>query len=180
MAFRKSYILIFVVLVVLLPGCRRHPKKISRGDMISIYKEMLLTDQAVREDREMKKVADTSLVYEGIFEKYGYNTDDYIYSVSIYLKSPDKFSKLLKAVARDLESEAELMQKQVDFIDKVEQLRGVEGVALDSLLAVFSADSFYIGRPEIIVDRFLQLSFRDRDSVAVAADSLLVEKVDSL
>lgn len=172
MRFRKAYLLL-VILAVLLPGCRRHGKMISRRDMVSIYSEMLLVDQAVRDDRALKKVADTSLVYEPIFEKYGYTTDDYLYSVSVYMKSPDKFSKLLKTVAKELEVEEERLQKQLEFIDKVEQLRGVEGMALDSLLAVFSADSFYIGRPEIVVDRFLQLSFRDRDS-------LLVEKVDSL
>ena len=185
MRLRKAYLLI-AILALLLPGCRRHAKMISRSDMISIYSEMLLVDQAIREDRSLKKSADTSLVYEPIFEKYGYNTDDYLYSVSVYMKSPDKYSKLLKAVSRNLDAESEKLQKQLDFLDKVEGLRGVEGMSIDSLLAVFSCDSLYIGRPEIVVDRFFQFSFRDRDSLppgcaaALLRDSLEARMRDSL
>ena len=62
-----------VVAIILFSSCSSEEGKvISRRDMAEIYAEMLLTDQWIASRPELRKKADTSLVYEPILNKYGY------------------------------------------------------------------------------------------------------------
>ena len=62
-----------VLLLVLATACG--PRIISRGDMTDIMRDILLQDQQIKQDYSLRRQADTSLVYEAVFEKYGYNMD---------------------------------------------------------------------------------------------------------
>ena len=53
---------------------------IPRGKLSDIYVEMFLTDQWLRENPSVNRTADTLLVYEPIFKRHGYSTDDYLRS----------------------------------------------------------------------------------------------------
>ena len=73
-----GYALAAVALFLLLFSCGRGRRMISPTDMSKIYADMLVMDQWLRINAEGRK-ADTTLVYEPIFNKYGYTLDDYNY-----------------------------------------------------------------------------------------------------
>ena len=56
-----------------MASCGNREHIISRGDMARIYADMYLMDQWIMEHSENRRAADTSLVYNPIFEKYGYD-----------------------------------------------------------------------------------------------------------
>lgn len=116
---------IVVALMVLAVSCRG-PRTIPRDDLADIFHDIFLQDQLIKTNPSLKRLADTSLVYQGIFQEYGYDTDDYLYSMSKYIKEPDKLAKVFEKVADRLSKEAKSVEKQVLF----EQWR-------DKLMAIY-------------------------------------------
>ena len=108
----KLRLYIVVALLVVAASCRG-PRTIPRDKLSDIYHDMFLQDQQIRNNPSLKKLADTSLVYEGIFREYGYTTDDYIYTVGKYIREPDKFAKIFAKTADRLEKEAKEVGKEV-------------------------------------------------------------------
>ena len=109
---RRSFYIVLLCLVA-LSSCG--PRRISRADMEEIIYEMLLQDQQIKQDRNLKKQADTSLVYEGILDSYGYDTDDFLYSLEYYLEEPARMEKVMEKVADRLGAEAKELQKEIDL-----------------------------------------------------------------
>lgn len=99
----KSWFIALLALALVL-SCRG-PKLIEREEMEQIFYEMLLQDQLVKQNHTLKRQADTSLVYEGIFEAHGYTTDDYLYSLKYYLEEPARMEKVMGNVAQRLDGE---------------------------------------------------------------------------
>lgn len=121
--------------------------------MTKIYSEMFLTDQWIRNNKPRGLVPDTVLVYEPIFEKHGYTTDDYLRSVEYYMHDPERFARILRNTYRLLDKESHLVQRQISERDHMEQYHQITyGPPVDSLLMTFSKDSFYIGRPVVVAD----------------------------
>jgi hypothetical protein len=84
----RNIVLVSAFVVLLLAGCNeKDGKVIPRGTLAEIYAEMLVTDQWILDTPGVRMIADTSLVYAPILEKYGYSTEDYIYTVDIYQSS---------------------------------------------------------------------------------------------
>jgi hypothetical protein len=110
----KIRLYIVVALLVLAASCRG-PRTIPRDDLADIFHDMFLQDQQIRNNPSVKKLADTSLVYEGIFQEYGYTTDDYVHTVGKYIREPDKFAKIFEKAAARLEKEAKEIGKEVEF-----------------------------------------------------------------
>ena len=104
-----------IVLLLCLVAVSCGPRRIPRDDMENIMTDILIQDQQIKNDRSLRKQADTSLVYEGIFEAYGYNTDDYLYSVEYYLQDPARMEKIMGAVAENLEKEIKLTGEEVEL-----------------------------------------------------------------
>jgi hypothetical protein len=93
-------------------------KIIPRGKMAEIYAEMLMTDQWISSTPGMRMIADTSLVYEPILEKYGYDNLDYVMSVDHYMNDPERFSRILRSTGEILESrlkELRKMKRQIEL-----------------------------------------------------------------
>ena len=111
----KHIIPLFAVLV--FASCRNDEAKvIPRAKMAEIYAEMLMTDQWITNTSGMRMIADTSLVYEPILEKYGYDHLDYLKSVDFYMNDPERFSRILR-------TSGELLDKRLaDLKDKKKQL----------------------------------------------------------
>jgi len=122
----------YIVLLLLLALSCNGPRKISRSDMENIYHDMFLLDQQIRNDFTLRRIADTSLVYENIFRTYGYDTDDYIYSVKEYIKEPEKFSKVFANVADRLTREAEYIKKQEEFEQWKNSFMAIYGRSVDT------------------------------------------------
>ena len=104
-------VLHIVLLFVLAAACG--PRVIPRDDMADIMRDILLQDQQVKQDYSLRKQADTSLVYEAVFEKYGYTTDDYLRSVEHYLSDPSRMEKIMASVADGLEKESKVLEKEI-------------------------------------------------------------------
>lgn len=111
----KHIIPLFAVLV--FASCRNDEAKvIPRAKMAEIYAEMLMTDQWITNTSGMRMIADTSLVYEPILEKYGYDHLDYLKSVDFYMNDPERFSRILR-------TSGELLDKRLaDLKEKKKQL----------------------------------------------------------
>ena len=129
---RKIYIsallLFFLCPLTCTISCMR-AKYIPEETMSDIYYEMYITDQLIRKDRKKKKESDTLLVYEPIFERFGYTSDDYRKSVNHYLLEPEKFEKIF----RKTQAKLELRKKQLEDIIAQEEERLISWNIADSI-----------------------------------------------
>ena len=76
--------------------------------MEEIMYQMLLQDQFLKHHPLAKRQADTSLVYDGIFQQYGYKLEDFDYSLSYYLEDASRMEKIMGRVAARLEADGKL------------------------------------------------------------------------
>lgn len=101
----KKFLLLMVPFVLAV-SCHRGPERIPRDEMEEIMHEILLQDQYLKVTSAPKRLVDTTLVYEGIFEQYGYDTDDFLMSLEYYLEDPSRMEKLMEKVEDRLNKEA--------------------------------------------------------------------------
>ena len=166
-----------IVLVLLLAVACRGPRVIPKDTMTDIYTDMFLADQMVRDADIPRAQMDTMLLYEAVFEKYGYDTEDYLYSLRYYLKDPERFGKVFENVAKRLEGEVEALKKIVELRNRIASKRDADYPLVDSLLAPFSKESVFFGLARVERDTSRYPAwFR---LVAVHEDTLMVS-VDSL
>jgi hypothetical protein len=109
----RHYLLI-VCLLVLAVSCHKGPRRIPRGDMEDIMMQVLLQDQYVKQNSELRKQADTMLVYEGIFESFGYDTDDFLASLDYYLADASRMEKIMEKVEQRLMEKVAQTEKEVE------------------------------------------------------------------
>lgn len=91
------------VAFVSLHGCR-DKGIIEEEDMAQIYAEMLMTDQWINNNTGVRKLADTSRVYEPILKKYGHSSETYRKSVEYYLQDPDTYAEIMKETIKILDA----------------------------------------------------------------------------
>ena len=166
-----------IVLVLLVAAACQGPRVIPKDTLTDIYTDMFIADQIVRDGNIPRAEMDTLLLYEAVFEKYGYDTDDYLYSLRYYLKDPERFAKVFESVAKRLEGEVNALEKiirhQAWLADKLE----AKYPLVDSLLAPFSKESVFVGLGRVVRDTSRYPAwFR---LVAVQEDTLMVP-VDSV
>ena len=142
-------------MIVSLASCGKKSRVIPRGDMARIYAEMFVIDQRIYFDREARGMADSLLVYEPIFEKYGYTSDDYRQSMAHYIKDPDRYARILRESTVILETrlrELRAEKEKLDLLSKgmaasavfaPERIFFLSGMANKDLLTVDSL-SFFI------------------------------------
>ena len=113
MKFSLKHILtLLAACILIISSCKRGDEKIiPRKDMAKIYAEMLVVDQWVQLDQAVRKTMDTTLVYEPILEKYGYDSDDYRNSVYKYLDDPERFSRILREAAEIIDKRLVVLRK---------------------------------------------------------------------
>ncbi len=180
---------------------------IPRRKLAEIYAEMLVTDQWITSTPGVRLIADTSLVYEPILEKYGYDSEDYRKSIDKYMDDPERFARIFRSTGEILEERIEDLKKEQKRLDllamlpkiksdfKVEEFVPYWGgepyvhyydsldVYLDSATRVYKYVS--IDRADTIYDRIRMIKPEPADTLAIdtlKADSLKVDslKVDSL
>ena len=169
-----------IALLLLLALSCRGPRLIEREEMEEIVYQMFLQDQQIKQDNQLQRQADTSLVYEGIFQSMGYNTDDYRFSLDYYLEEPVRMEKVMDAVADRLEQEKADVKKLLELEKWRSKMLAIYNHRpdtslrpqppvrpVDTLHVRFDGDSAYLHKP---VDS-LQL---------VPQDSLLYVQKDSL
>lgn len=147
-------ILLLMVPFVLAVSCHRGPERIPRDEMEEIMHEILLQDQYLKVTSAPKRLVDTTLVYEGIFEQYGYDTDDFLLSLEYYLEDPSRMEKLMEKVEDRLNKEAKGVAEELkaqnwrnDFM-RIYKLRPdsthlpqPSPGAIDTLYVQFNSDS---------------------------------------
>lgn len=115
----KALAAVACLAVCVLSGCSRRAKVISREDMVDIYADMLIADQWLSDQgSSYLRKSDTTMFYEPIFNSYGYTTEDFRNSVYHYLDDPERYSKLLKKVEAKLQARADVLQAEIDGVDK--------------------------------------------------------------
>ena len=166
----RKYLHIMALLLVLAAVSCRGPRVIPRKDMVQVMRELLLQEQQLRMNMPGRKV-DTLLVYEGIFQAHGYNTDDFRRSLDYYLQEPLRMEKVMGEVAEGLEKEADVYRKKVELDRWTEQLMRIYGKKVDTTAP----------RPRVRPVDTLKVRFDD-DSVYLhkELDSLSLVPRDSL
>ena len=169
--------LLHIVLVLLAVAACQRSRIIPKDTLADIYTDMFLADQMVREENIPRVRMDTLLLYEAVFQKYGYNTDDYLNSVRFYLKDPERFAKVFESVAKRLEGEVDALDKIIDHQNWVANQMGVKRPQLDSILAPFSKESVYVGLARVARDTsrypaWFRLVAAHEDTLMIPVDSL--------
>jgi hypothetical protein len=169
-----------IVLVLLVAAACQGPRVIPKDTLTDIFVDMFLADQMVRDKDIPQARMDTLLVYEAVFEKYGYDTDDYLYTVRKSLRDPERFSKVFEEVAKRLEVEVEDLNEIIERQNTLAVNQGKHPPVL-SILAPFSKESFYAGLPRVERDtsRFgawFRLVAVQEDTLMIPVDSVKVAK----
>ena len=166
-----------IVLVLLVAVACRGPRVIPKDTMTDIYTDMFLADQMVRDADIPRAQMDTMLLYEAVFEKYGYDTEDYLYSLRYYLKDPERFGKVFENVAKRLEGEVDALKKIVELRNRIASKRDADYPLVDSLLSPFSKESVFVGLARVERDTsrypaWFRLAAVHEDTLMVSVDSL--------
>ncbi len=140
-------------------------KVIPRGKMAKIYAEMLVMDQWAVSDSRLRQKADTSLIYEPIFEKYGYDGEDYRASVEYYMNDPERFSRILRESADILDARIEELKNLKQELMKQEKI--------NRLITDFDISDFY---PYLSSEPYVHYY----DSLAVELDTLSTYRLVSI
>lgn len=109
--FLWHIVLGFLAAGVLSSCGRDEAEVIPRGQLAKIYADMFVTDQWITTTSGVRLIADTSLVYEPILEKYGYTKLDYIKTVDVYLDDPERFSRVLRTTGEILDKRLKELRK---------------------------------------------------------------------
>ena len=174
-------ILHIVLLLAVVASCRG-PRVIPRDKLTDIYYDMFMADQKIREFGYPSAMIDTMLVYEPIFEKYGYDTDDYLHSMRHYLKDPERFAKVFEDVSKRLEADAKALDPLIEERDRLMKQRSVKRPRLDSVLAPLR-DSVHLGRVRVVRDSsryggWFKLVSADGGGIQVPFDTLWLDSLD--
>ena len=133
--------------------------------MAKIYAEMLVMDQWAVSDSRLRQKADTSLIYEPIFEKYGYDGEDYRASVEYYMNDPERFSRILRESADILDARIEELKNLKQELMKQEKI--------NRLITDFEISDFY---PYLSSEPYVHYY----DSLAVELDTLSTYRLVSI
>ena len=129
MRLRAAHIVIMLTLPAILVGCGRNGRVIPKKKLMGIYTEMFLADQWIRDHADVRAATDTSLFFDPIFRRYGYNFKDYDRSVHYYLDRPEKYGKMLNRAADRIRKEGaglgEVAEKEQARLDEIRHLLGL-------------------------------------------------------
>lgn len=147
------YLFFFFVVIAFL-SCS-DSKVIPKKKLSRIYAELFLADQWINSNYKAARTADTTYVYEAIFEKYGYDSTDYRASVEHYMEDPDRFARILRNSATILE-------------ERIDELKAEQRLVLSrkpATLITFDFDRVMLLKPHILPDLL------PKDSVDLYKDS---------
>lgn len=116
-----KYIVFSVMLAVSALSCGKRDKVIPRDEMAEIYAEMFVLDQKISREPDARRMADTLLVYEPVFEAHGYTSDDYRCSMAYYIKDPDRYVRILKETVEILETRRKELKSEKSRIESMSQ-----------------------------------------------------------
>lgn len=175
---RLSYMMAMVLsAVIFLASCGRDEAEvIPRDDMARIYAEMLLTDQWIVNTPNIRLIADTSLVYTPIFEKYGYDADDYRKSVDHYMDDPERFARIFRETGEILDAQIADLEVRKAEMQRIEQMMILaRRFRPDTKWEDVYRDTNYSG-----INMFLERMYIGDTTVVEKADTVKAEPADTL
>ena len=153
----KAAGLLSLLSLLLVFSCGRNARVIPKNRMAEIYADMFVADQWLNQNFLASRTADTTLVYEAVFEKYGYTSDDYRKSVDHYIQDPDRFARILRKSVLILEDRIAESKSELRKIKSLESMRPDTLIQFDfSKIWLFEN-----GRPRLASRDSLEY-FRDR------------------
>lgn len=165
-----KHILPLVAAVIFASCSKDEAEVIPRGKMADIYMEMFMTDQWIASTPGMRMIADTSLVYEPILEKYGYNKMDYMHSVDFYMHDPERFSRILRSCVEKLDKRIKHLKK----LQKQQELEAEAAKKLEQFLESFQTEyTFEDYFPYLADEPYVHYY----DSLTFEPDSMLVYRL---
>ena len=118
-----------ILVILLLSCCKKDDSIIPKKHYAIILSEMYLADQYLEMNEKLRAKTDTLLLYEGIFNKYGFTYDDFRESTRYYLQDGDAMYKL-HTKAKQLLIDA---KDEVRRLIAIEEGKRIYWWALDSL-----------------------------------------------
>ncbi len=141
---KRGLFIFLMVAMVAFSGCHR-AQVIPRKTLSKIYAEMFIADQQILNTPKMRSVADTMLVYEPIFNRYGYTADDYRASMSYYLKDATRYARILKHTSVIIEQEVKALKKEQIALAKLQNEKNDALMLIPERVFYLTA----IGNPDI-------------------------------
>lgn len=176
----RSIAICAALLALSVTSCHR-ARIIPKKKFADISVEMILTDQWLRIHQEVNKTTDTALVYEPIFRRYGYTTDDYLKSETRYMREPNIYSKIMRRAGVKLDKEIKLLDKVLEREHYLESLHLHAAPPVKKVLARFSRDSIFHGWPRVMVNEDLEIYLTDYSKDTVfRGPEMIVRLPDSL
>jgi hypothetical protein len=159
-----QHIVVLLAAVVMAVSCSERAEVIPRGKMAAIYAEMLMTDQWINSRPDVRRIADTSLVYEPILQKYGYDHQDYLKTVDEYMNDPERFARILRASGDIIEERLIDLRWELEQRNRLEALRKrIEAMTIKS---DFKAEEFF---PYLFGEAYVHYY----DSLVIEIDSVI-------
>ena len=159
-----QHIVVLLAAVVMAVSCSERAEVIPRGKMAAIYAEMLMTDQWINSRPDVRRIADTSLVYEPILQKYGYDHQDYLKTVDEYMNDPERFARILRASGDIIEERLTDLRWELEQRNRLEALRKrIEAMTIKS---DFKAEEFF---PYLFDEAYVHYY----DSLVIEIDSVI-------
>ena len=190
-----AYLVALLALVSALVSCGKNGRVIPKEKMAEIYAEMYVMDQWLDDNRSLRREADTSLVYAPVLDRYGYTYDDYLNSVSTYMKDPTRYSRILRRTSEilngrlaELKAEKKAREEALKESRRLDSLRNLVRLNLDSLMKTMArtnpSDSLAAGLDSLgfVEFRFVQTNDTTFDGPAmiIRIDSSVLSVADSL
>lgn len=148
-----------LLVLCLISSCKRGNRVIPKDKFAEIYAEMFVLDQWLDDNREVRRRADTTLVYAPVLDKYGYSYNDYLLSVEEYMRDPMRYSRILRSTSEILNRRLE----ELKAVQEEELARARAAHRLDSLIKSvnFNMDSVLLA----------MMRTHPTDSIVAVADS---------
>lgn len=173
MSGSRAFLPLVLFFLAMTFSCSDGGKVIPKKKMVRIYADMFVADQWLNQNYKAERVADTSFVYEAIFEKYGYDSEDYRASVDYYIQDPDRFARILRQTVLELEDRMDEQRAEL------RKLRASSGGGRE-VTYTFDFDRIWIfenGYPRVTVRDSLEY-FRSKNEYFILDPKPLAEPQD--
>lgn len=103
---KHIFVLLAFCAAVALGGCSKG-KILSKQTVAEIHADIYVADQYIKINQDVNSLADTTLVYNAIFEHYGCTLEDYQRSVKHYIATDKAYPEILDIAYKKIHKELE-------------------------------------------------------------------------
>jgi len=142
-----------MALVIAAASCGNKGRIIPDGTLSLICADMFLADQWVI-DRNLVRQADTMLLYEPIFNKYGYTSLDFQVTLDKQMYDPSKFARVITQSQMIIQERLVALDKELNKFKSESWRRYDSGFRLSGVgCQVDSLELEYVQRFELITEK---------------------------